>query len=61
MFKARSGLFIRRTARQMLFEVGDLVLGIVTSQPLIQGYSDPLLDMGSMFAKKKKDSIPMDK
>jgi len=43
MFQTRSGLFVNRTARELLFE----------------GSRDPLLDVGSLFAKK--GGIPMDK
>jgi len=43
LFSTRQGLFVEKTARQILFE----------------GYSDPLLDMGSLFAATS--GIPMDK
>jgi len=43
LFATRPGLFVEKTARQVLFE----------------GYSDPLLDMGSLFAASS--GIPMDK
>ena len=43
MLSFRSGLFTTRPARELLFE----------------GYSDPLMTMGSLFAKD--NGIPMDK
>ena len=65
VFKTRSGLFVNRTARELLFEVNQTTLTNLkqllakTLFFTFQGSRDPLLDVGSMFAKK--GGIPMDK
>ena len=82
MFQTRSGLFVNRTARELLFEVSrtykknksimyvhraSLIVPISRKQIIqsisfpnyLKGSRDPLLDVGSLFAKK--GGIPMDK
>ena len=82
MFQTRSGLFVNRTARELLFEVSrtykktkascmftELHLKCQYQESrsfnqyvfpnYLKGSRDPLLDVGSLFAKK--GGIPMDK